>query len=69
MVIHKCDLCKEECDNITTIQVPLKKHWYAMNNGVKVAELSHGIRLSNIEICSTCAMHIAEFLDSYGINC
>lgn len=69
MIIHKCDLCKEECDNITTIQMPMNEYWYATNNGIKLAKFSHGIKLSNIEICPTCAMRIANLLDSYGINC
>ena len=69
MIIHKCDLCKEECEDVTTIQVPMNEYQYATNNGIKLVKFKHGVKLSNIEICPACAMKIADFLDLYGINC
>ena len=67
MVIYKCDLCKKECENIITIQVPVNKYMYAMGNGTKLAKFKY-VDLSNIEICPTCATPIADFLDSLGIS-
>lgn len=71
MIIYKCDLCKEICENenMTTIQVPTNKYVYAMNHrGVKIIKFKSSVELSNIEICPTCAMRIADFLDSHGIT-
>jgi hypothetical protein len=63
MVIYKCDLCKKECEHIITIQVPVNKNMYAMSNGNKLATFKY-VDLSNLEICPTCAVPIADFLDS-----
>lgn len=68
MIIHKCDLCKKISENIITIQIPVNKYVYAMKNGIKLAKFKSDIELSNIEICPTCAMHIANFLDSLGVS-
>lgn len=67
MIVYKCNLCKKICEDnkLITIQVPTNKYIYAMNNGVKLAKFKSSIELSNLEICSTCAMHIANLLDSY----
>ena len=69
MIVYQCDLCKKICkdNNMTTIQVPINKYVYAMNNGIKLAKFKSSVELSNLEICPTCAMHIANLLDSY--NC
>ncbi len=69
MIIHKCDLCKKECNDVSKIQVPKNKYWYATGkNGVKLIKYKHGVEISNIEICSECTMHIADLLDySLGI--
>lgn len=68
MIIYKCDLCKKECENIITIQVPVNKYMYAMNNGIKLAKFKSSVELSNVEICSSCAIQIADFLDSLSIS-
>ena len=67
MIIYKCDLCKKECENIITIQVPVNKYMYAMCNGTKLAKFKY-VDLSNIEICPTCATPIADFLDSLSVS-
>ena len=67
MVIYKCDLCKKTSENIITIQVPVNKYMYAMSNGTKLAKFKY-VDLSNIEVCSTCAPKIADFLDSLNIS-
>ena len=70
MVIYKCDLCKKECEkeDMTTIQLPINKYMYAMKNGIKLAKFKSGVEVSNIEICPTCAVSIANFLDSLNIS-
>ena len=67
MIVYKCDLCKKiyEDNDMITIQVPINKYMYATSNGVKLAKFKSSVELSNIEICPTCAMHIADLLDSY----
>lgn len=71
MIVYKCDICKKiyENENMTKIQLPMNEYWYATNNGVKLAKIKHGIRLSDIEICPSCASRIANYLDSLGITC
>lgn len=70
MIIHKCDICKKEMpkENYSIIQVPINKYVFIMNNGKKIGQLKDSIELSNLEICSECTMHIANFLDSLGIS-
>ena len=38
MIIHKCDLCNKENENMVTIKVPMNKYMYAMNKGIKLAK-------------------------------
>ena len=38
MIIHKCDLCNKETENVIIIQVPINKYIYAMNKGIKLAK-------------------------------
>ena len=70
MIVYKCDICKKvyEDNNLITMQVPTNKYMYAMNNGIKLAKFKSSVELSNIEICPSCAMQIADFLDSLGIS-
>lgn len=69
MIVYKCDICKKICDNeLITIQIPINKYMYAMNNGVKLAKFKSSVELSNVEICPTCARQIANLLDSLGIS-
>ena len=70
MIVYKCDICKKvyEDNKFITIQVPINKYMYAINNGIKLAKFKSSVELSNIEICPTCATQIADFLDSLGIS-
>lgn len=69
MIVYRCDICKKIHDNeLITIQVPINKYMYAMNNGVKLAKFKSSVEVSNIEICPKCARQIADFLDSLGIS-
>ena len=69
MIVYKCDICKKICDDkLITIQVPTNKYLYAMNNGIKLAKFKSSVELSNVEICPSCAIQIADFLDSLGIS-
>ena len=70
MIVYKCDICKKtyEDNKLITMQVPTNKYLYAMNNGIKLAKFKSSVKLSNVEICPTCAMRIADFLDSLGIT-
>lgn len=70
MIVYKCDICKKvyEDNKLITMQVPVNKYMYAMNNGIKLAKFKSSIELSNVEICPTCAIQIADFLDSLGIS-
>ena len=69
MIVYKCDICKEICDDkLITIQVPINKYMYAMNNGVKLAKFKSSVEVSNIEICPKCAIRIADYLDSLGVS-
>ena len=68
MIIHKCDLCNKENENMVTIKVPMNKYMYAMNKGIKLAKFKSSVELSNIEICPTCVIQIANFLDSLKIS-
>ena len=70
MIVYKCDICKKVCkDNeLITIQVPTNKYLYAMNNGIKLAKFKSSVELSNVEICPSCAIQIADFLDSLEIS-
>lgn len=67
MIVYKCDMCKKinKDNQLITIQVPTNKYLYAMKNGIKLAKFKSSVELSNVEICPTCAMHIADLLDSY----
>lgn len=70
MVIYKCDLCKNTCkkEDMIIIHLPINKYTYAMKNGIKLAKFKSGVEVSNIEICPTCAVSIANFLDSLDIS-
>lgn len=70
MITYKCDICKKvyEDNKLITMQVPTNKYMYAMNNGIKLAKFKSSVELSNIEICPTCAIQIADLLDSLGIS-
>ena len=70
MIVYKCDICKKiyEDNKLITMQVPINKYLYAMNNEIKLAKFKSSVKLSNVEICPTCAMQIADFLDSLGIS-
>ena len=69
MIIYKCDICKKIYnDKLITIQVPINKYLCAMNGGVELAKFKSSAKLSNVEICPTCAIQIADFLDSLGIS-
>jgi epoxyqueuosine reductase QueG len=70
MIVYKCDICKKVCEDnkFITMSIPTNKYIYAMKNGIKLAKFKSDIELSNIEICPTCAMHIANFLDSLGVS-
>lgn len=69
MIVYKCDICKKIYENkLITIQVPINKYIYAMKNEIKIAEFKSSTELSNVEICHTCAIQIADFLDSLGIS-
>ena len=70
MIAYKCDICKKvyEDNKLITMQVPTNKYMYAMNNGIKLAKFKSSVKLSSIEICPTCAIQIADFLDSIGIS-
>lgn len=70
MIVYKCDICKKinEDNKLITIQVPTNKYQYAMKNGIKLAKFKSSVELSNVEICPTCAIQIANFLDSLGIS-
>ncbi len=68
MIIHKCDLCSKENENMVTIQVPTNEYVYAMSKGKKIAKFKSSVKLSNVEICYTCARKIANYLDSLGIS-
>jgi len=69
MIVYKCDICKKICDDkLITIQVPINKYMYAMNNGVKLAKFKSSVEASNIEICPKCAIRIADYLDSLGVS-
>ena len=71
MITYKCDLCKKECkhEEITTVQAPMNKYVHAITkSGVKVARFKSSIELSNIDICPTCIIKIADFLESYEIT-
>lgn len=70
MIIYKCDLCEKICEkeDMTIIRLPINRYKYAMNKGVKLAKFKSDVEVSNIEICPTCAIRIADFLDSLGIS-
>lgn len=71
MVVYKCDICKKinEDNKLMTMQVPTNKYQYATGkNGIKLIKFKSSVELSNVEICPTCAMQIADFLDSLGIS-
>ena len=70
MIVYKCDICKKvyEDNKLITMQVPTNKYMYAINNGIKLARFKSSVELSNVEICPTCAIQIADFLDSLGIS-
>lgn len=70
MVVYKCDICKKinEDNKLMTMQVPTNKYQYAMKNGIKLIKFKFSVELSNVEICPTCAIQIANFLDSLGIS-
>ena len=70
MIVYKCDICKKVCkeNELITIHVPTNKYLYAMNNGIKLAKFKSSVELSDVEICPTCAIQIANFLDSLGIS-
>ncbi len=66
MIIHKCDICKKEIpkeDSFITVQMPINKYVFIMNQGKKIGQLKSGIELSNLEICYSCASYIADSLD------
>lgn len=71
MIIHKCDICKKEIhgeNDLIITRMPINKYTFLMEHGKKIGQLKNSIELSNLEICSECAMHIANFLDSLGIS-
>jgi hypothetical protein len=70
MIIHKCDICKKICEDnkFTTIQVPINKYTYLMENGVKIDKIKSPTEHSYLEICYSCASLIADFLDSLGVS-
>ena len=71
MIVYKCDICKKMCENnnnFITIRVPMNQDMYAMYNGIKLAKLKSSVELSDIEICPTCAINIANFLDSLKVS-
>ena len=70
MIVYKCDICKKinEDNKLITMQVPTNKYHYAMKNGIKLIKFKSSVELSNVEICPTCAIQIADFLDSLGIS-
>jgi hypothetical protein len=68
MIIYKCDICKNECHKLITINVPVNEYMEARNKWVKLCEIKTGIKMSNIEICSSCATHIADYFDALGIK-
>ena len=70
MIVYKCDICKKiiKDNKLITMQVPINKYLYAMSNGIKLAKFKSSVELSNVEICSSCAIQIADFLDSLGIS-
>jgi len=70
MIVYKCDICKKvyEDNKLITMQIPTNKYIYAINNGIKLAKFKSSVELSNIEICPSCAMQIADFLDSLEIS-
>lgn len=70
MIVYKCDICKKinKDNKLITMQVPTNKYLYAMKNGIKLIKFKSSVELSNVEICPTCAMQIADFLDSLGIS-
>lgn len=69
MIVYKCDICKKIYDDeLIIIQVPTNKYLYAMKNGIKLVEFKSSAELSNVEICPSCAIQIADFLDSLGIS-
>jgi len=69
MVVYKCDICKKIYDDkLITMQVPINKYTYVMSNGIKLAKFKSSVEPSIIEICPTCAIQIADFLDSLGIS-
>ncbi len=70
MIIHKCDICKKEIpeeDNFITTQIPINKYRFIMRNEKRVGSLKDSIELSNLEICYSCASHIADYLGSLGV--
>ena len=68
MLIHKCDLCNQICENATTVQFPLNEYIYAMSRSVRVAKFKKDIKVSNVEICPSCTIKIANILDSMGLS-
>lgn len=70
MVVYKCDICKKinENNKLITMQVPTNKYQYAMKNGIKLIKFKSSVELFNVEICPSCAIQIADFLDSLGIS-
>ncbi len=69
MAVYKCKICKKiNEDNKITMQVPINKYLYAMKNGIKLVKFKSSVELSNVEICPTCAIQVANFFDSLGVS-
>ena len=69
MIIHKCDICKKEIlgeNDLIITRIPVNT--FIMEHGEKIGQLKNFIELSNLEICYSCASHIADFLDSLGVS-
>lgn len=70
MIIYKCDMCKQTFDknDLTIMVVPLNKYQYTVKNGVRIDKKKVKTELSNIDVCSVCASHIADFLELYKVT-
>ena len=60
MLVHKCDLCKEEAEDYSEYTLPVRQTEYAMRNGIKLAAFSIGIKPKKVELCPKCQAMLAN---------
>lgn len=70
MIKHICDFCKKDIkDESYELSIPVWHRWTITNGkGVILSKINSGLNNKDIEICESCAAHLANILyDNFDI--